>query len=78
VSAPRHGGSYLLRLSGRTAALAEGEAFYLRIDVPGFPHGTDQQMGKLYLHAQGDDRPVAEIPDVELPRGLNTWGGSPS
>jgi hypothetical protein len=53
----------------------EGEVFYLRIDVPGFPHGNDNgPRGKLYIHLTGDDRPLAEIPGVELPRGMNTWG----
>src|SRR5262249_11118697 len=43
--------------------------------VPGFPHGgRDGARGTLYLHLAGDDRPVAELNQVEVPRGLNTWG----
>jgi predicted Zn finger-like uncharacterized protein len=53
---------------------AEGEGFYLCINVPGFPHGGDATAGRLYLHLTGDDRPVAELTAVEVPRGLNTWG----
>jgi hypothetical protein len=57
---------------------AEGEAFYLRIDVPDFPHGIDRGRGrgngKLYVHLAGEERPIAELDQVELPKGLNTWG----
>lgn len=54
---------------------AETEAFYLRIDVPGFPHGdTAGKAGALYVHLAADDRPVAKLDAVETPRGLNTWG----
>jgi hypothetical protein len=57
---------------------AEGEAFYLRIDVPGFPHGQEHgKPGTLYLHLSGDDRPLAALSDVEVPRNLNTWGREP-
>jgi hypothetical protein len=56
---------------------AEGEAFYLNLDVPGFPHGDDKQTGRVYLHLAGDDRPVAELTGVETPPGLNTWGREP-
>ena len=34
---------------------ADSESFYLRIDVPGFPHGANQP-GTLHLHTAGDDR----------------------
>jgi len=53
---------------------AEGEALYLRIDVPGFPHGDGKKTGTLYLHTQGEERPIAALPDVPLPKGTNTWG----
>ena len=43
----------------------EGEAFYLRINVTGFPHlGDPGKTSRMYLHLSGDDRPVAEIPGV--------------
>jgi hypothetical protein len=53
---------------------AEGEGFFLRIDVPGFPHGNRKKTGKVYLHATGDDRPLGELTGVEAPVGLNHWG----
>jgi hypothetical protein len=52
---------------------AEGEAFFLRINVPGFPHG-DKKPGKMYLHVPGDDRLLGELTGVEVPSGLNHWG----
>jgi predicted Zn finger-like uncharacterized protein len=58
-------------------AAAEGEMFYLCVNVPGFPHGDDKQSGKLYLHVAGEDRPLAALPQVEVPAGLNTWGREP-
>jgi predicted Zn finger-like uncharacterized protein len=53
---------------------AEGEAFYLNIVVPDFPHGSDRKSGTVYLHLAGDDRPVAKLDGVGVPTGLNTWG----
>lgn len=53
---------------------AEGEGFFLRIDVPGFPHGDKKKAGTVYLHAAGDDRPLGELAGVEPPAGLNHWG----
>jgi hypothetical protein len=53
---------------------AENETFYLRIDVPGFPHGARNQVtGPAYLHLAGDDRPIAKLDGVETIKGLNTW-----
>ena len=51
---------------------SEGETFYLRLDVPGFPHGS-KDPGKLYLQVNGDDMELGAI-DAQLPTGLNTWG----
>jgi hypothetical protein len=56
---------------------AEGEIFHLRIDVPGFPHGDDNQAGKLYLHLLKEDRPLAALDGVDVPKRLNTWGRVP-
>ncbi|MBI1918018.1 MAG: trypsin-like peptidase domain-containing protein [Planctomycetes bacterium] len=56
---------------------AEGESFYLRIDVPGFPHGDRARAGKLFVHLAGEDRPLAEVAQAEVPVGLNTWGREP-
>lgn len=53
---------------------AEGESFFLRIDVPGFPHGDKKAIGRTYLHVTGDDRPLGELSDVRAPSGLNHWG----
>ena len=53
---------------------AEGEGFFLRIDVPGFPHGDRKKAGKVYLHTPGDDRPLGELTGVQAPAGLNHWG----
>src|SRR5262249_9207421 len=53
---------------------AEGETFFLRIDVPGFPHGDRKKSGPVLLHLGGDDRPVGELAGVEVPPGLNHWG----
>lgn len=53
---------------------AEGEGFFLRIDVPGFPHGDKKKTGKVYLHTPGDDRPLGELTGVQAPIGLNHWG----
>jgi hypothetical protein len=56
---------------------ADGETFYLCINVPGFPHGDDKQAGKLFLQVAGEDRPLAALSQVEVPAGLNTWGREP-
>jgi hypothetical protein len=53
---------------------AEGEGFFLRIDVPGFPHGDKKKTGRVYLHATGDDRPLGELTGVQPPSALNHWG----
>jgi hypothetical protein len=51
---------------------AESEAFFLRIDVPGFPHGG-KVPGQLFLHLAGDDTELGAI-DAQVPIGINTWG----
>jgi hypothetical protein len=56
---------------------AEGESFYLNLDIPGFPHGDRQNAGRLLMHLVGDDRPLAALSPVELPRGINTWDREP-
>ena len=53
---------------------SEGEGFFLRIDVPGFPHGDKKKTGRVYLHATGDDRPLGELTGVQPPSALNHWG----
>jgi S1-C subfamily serine protease len=54
---------------------SEGETLYLRLDVPGFPHGGNDA-GKLYLQINGDDMELGAI-DAQLPTGINTWGREP-
>src|SRR5262249_9396251 len=56
---------------------AEGETFYLGINVPGFPHGDNRNAGRLSLYVAGDDRPLGEIKQAQVPRNLNTWGREP-
>jgi hypothetical protein len=55
---------------------AEGETFCLRVEVQGFPHGdrSGRKPGTLFLHLAGEERPLAELSQVDLPKGLNTWG----
>jgi hypothetical protein len=64
---------------GKAYALpaAEGETFYLTVEIAGFPHGDPNQASKLNLHLAGDARPLAPLRQVELPRRINGWDREP-
>jgi hypothetical protein len=67
------------KLAGSRYALAaaEGGGFYLSIDVADAPHGSDTKASKLRLHLTGEDEPLADLDDVELPRRINVWDREP-
>jgi S1-C subfamily serine protease len=56
---------------------AESEFLYLRIDVPGFPHGDRARSGALFIHLIGEEQPLAELRGLEVPPGINTWDREP-
>ncbi|AMV22815.1 hypothetical protein VT84_00285 [Gemmata sp. SH-PL17] len=59
--------------SAYTIPAAEGNGFYLSVEVADAPHGSDTVPSKLKLHLVGDEKPLADLDRVDLPRGVNVW-----
>jgi hypothetical protein len=53
---------------------ADDGDYYLKLDVPGMPHGDARKPSTASIYRIGDDRPVARLAGAVLPSGIRYWG----